>query len=72
MAILTSLNMAFLSISRQITLFQKTVTNVLRFCVNFWVIFEHFGKAIFFFLKDRLSSGKDEMLKILWIWKIEN
>ena len=54
--VLTSLNMAFVPIScsrvrqRQIPLL-KTLTNVLRFCVHFWVIFGHFGKEIIF-LKD--------------------
>ena len=42
-AVLTSMNMAFVPISRwrfqqrQIPLF-KTLTNVLRFCLSFWVI----------------------------------
>ena len=51
--VLTSLNMAFVLIprsrvkQRRIPLF-KTLTNVLRFCVNFWLIFGHFGKEIIF------------------------
>ena len=57
-AVFTSLNMAFVPISR--SRFKqrqfpplRTLRNVLRFCVNFWVTFGHFGKEIFF-LKDRL------------------
>ena len=55
---------------RQIPPF-KTITNVLRFCVNLLVIFGYFGKDIFFFLKDRLNWGKDELMQIWWVWKIE-
>ena len=52
-AALTSFNTAFLSISRshfkqcQISLL-ISLTTVWRFCINFWVIFGHFGKEIFF------------------------
>ena len=52
-AVLTSFNTAFLPISRsrfkrhKISLF-ISLTTVWRFCVNFWVIFGHFGKEIFF------------------------
>ena len=52
-AVLTSLNTAFLPISRsrfkrhKISLLMS-LTTVWRFCVNFWVIFGHFGKEIFF------------------------
>ena len=67
-AVLTSFNMAFVPISR--SRFKqrqfpplRTLRNVLRFCVNFWVTLGHFGKEIFF-LKDRLNRGKYEMLKI--------
>ena len=35
-----------------------TITTVWRFCVNFWVIFGHFGKEIFF------SKDKEEILRI--------
>ena len=51
-AVLTSLKTAFLSISRsrykqrQISMV-ISLTNVWRFCANFWVIFGHFGKEIF-------------------------
>ena len=49
-----------------------TITTAWRFCVNFWVIFGHFGKEILpVFSKDGLNWGKYEMLKIWWIWKIE-
>ena len=52
-AVFTSLNLAFVPISRsrfkqrQIPSL-RTFTNVLRFCVNFWAIFEHFVNEIFF------------------------
>ena len=52
-AVLTSLNMALLPISR--SRFKQhqipqlnSLTNVWQFCVNFWVIFGRFGKEIFF------------------------
>ena len=51
--VLTSLNMAFVPIScsrvkqLQIPLL-KTLTSVLQFCVNLWVILGHFGKEIIF------------------------
>ena len=67
-AVFMSLNVAFVPISRsrfkqhQIPPF-ITYTNVLRFCVNFRVIFGHFLTEIFL-EKDRLSWGKYEMLKI--------
>ena len=63
-AVFTSLNMAFVPISRsrfkqhQISPLGTFTIHVLRFCVNFWVIFGHFLNAIF-------SQG------IWWIWKIE-
>ena len=44
-AVLRSLNTAFLPISRSLL---KQCTAVWQFCVNFWVIFGHFGKEIFF------------------------
>ena len=53
-AVLTSLNTASLPISwsrfkqRLISLL-FSLTTVRRFCVNFTVIFGHFGKEIFFF-----------------------
>ena len=52
-AVLASFNMAFLQISRscfkerQIRPLLISLTNVLRFCVNFWVIFGNFEKDIF-------------------------
>ena len=52
-AVFTSLNVAFVPLSRshfkqhQIPSF-RTYTNVLGFCVNFWVIFGHFLNEIFF------------------------
>ena len=52
-AVFTSLNVAFLPISH--SRFKqpqvpplRTSTNVLRFCVNFWVIFGHFVNLRFF------------------------
>ena len=52
-AVFTSLNLAFVPISRSrfkqheiATL--RTFTNVLRFCVNFEVIFGHFVNEMFF------------------------
>ena len=48
----------------------STLTNVLRVCENFWMIFGHFWKKLFF-LKDMLNCGKYETMKIWWIWKIE-
>ena len=74
-AVFMSLNVAFVSISRsrfkqcQIAPL-RTFTNVLGFCVNFWMIFGHSVNEIFF-SKDWLNWGKYEMLKIWWIWKIE-
>ena len=61
-AVFTSLNVAFVPISRsrfkqrQISPLE-TFTNVLRFCVNFWMIF---GRSVneIFFSKDRLNWGK--------------
>ena len=53
-AVLTSLNTAFMPISRsrrfQATLLPLLIslTTVWQFGVNFWVIFEYFGKEIFF------------------------
>ena len=68
-AVFTSLNVAFVPISR--LLFKqrqipplRTFSNVLRFRVRFWMIFGHFGNEIFFFSKDRLNLGEYEMLKI--------
>ena len=58
-AVFTSLNVAFVPISRsrfkqrQIPPL-RTFINVLRFCVNFWMIFGHFVNEIFF-PKDRLN-----------------
>ena len=56
---LASLNTAFLPVSR--SRFKQSqisklisLTTVWRFCVNFWVIFGHFGKEIFS-QKDRLN-----------------
>ena len=52
-AVFTSLHVAFVPISRsrfkqrQIPPL-RTFTNVLRFCVNFWMIFGHFVNDIFF------------------------
>ena len=52
-AVFTSLNVAFVPISRsrfkqrQIPPL-RTFTNVLRFCVNFWMIFGHSVNVIFF------------------------
>ena len=52
-AVFTSLNMAFLPISRsrfkrrQIPML-KTLSTSWQFCVNFWVIFRCFGKERFF------------------------
>ena len=46
-----------------------SINHCLAVCVNFWVIFGHFGKEIFF--SERLNWGKYEMLKIWWIWKTE-
>ena len=52
-AVFMSLNVAFVPISRsrfkhcQIAPF-RTFTNVLRFCVNFWMIFGHSVNEIFF------------------------
>ena len=59
-AVLTSLNTAFLPISRSRFKQRKismliSLSTVWQFCVNFWVIFGHFGKEIFFFKKDRLN-----------------
>ena len=74
-AVFMSFNVAFVPISRsrfkqcQIAPL-RTFTNVLRFCVNFWMIFGHSVNEIFF-SKDRLKWGKYEVLKIWWIWKIE-
>ena len=52
-AVLRSLNTAFLPISQ--SRFKRhwislliSLTTVGQFCVNFWVIFGHFGKEIFF------------------------
>ena len=74
-AVFTSLNTAFLPISR--SRFKRrqipmliTLSTIWQFCVNFWVIFRCFGKERFF-SKDRLNWGKYEMLKIWRIWKIE-
>ena len=52
-AVLTSLNMAFPPIFRSCfkqrqTSMLITITTVWRFCVNFWVVFGHFGKETFF------------------------
>ena len=74
-AVFMSFNVAFVPISRsrfkqcQIAPL-RTFTNVLRFCVNFGMIFGHSVNEIFF-SKDRLNWGKYEVLKIWWIWKIE-
>ena len=74
-AVFTSLNEAFVPISRsrfkqcQIPPL-RTFTSVLRFCINFCVIFGRFVNEILF-SKDRLNSGKYKMLKIWWILKIE-
>ena len=52
-AVFTSLNTAFLPISRsrfkrrQIPML-KTLSTIWQFCVNFWVIFRCFGKERFF------------------------
>ena len=52
-AVFTSLNTAFLPISRsrfkrrQIPML-KTLSTICQFCVNFWVIFRCFGKERFF------------------------
>ena len=62
-AVLTSLNMACVPISRsrfkqrQILAF-RSLTNVLRFCVKFWVIFGHFGKERYFFLEGWVELRK--------------
>ena len=48
-----------------------SLTNVLRVFEDFWVIFGHFVKEIFFF-DNRLNWGKYEILKTWWIWKVEN
>ena len=59
-AVFTSLNLAFVPISRsrfkqhQIPTL-RTFTNVLPFGVNFGVIFGHFVNEMFFFSKDRLN-----------------
>ena len=52
-AVLTSLNTAFLPISpsrfkRHLISLLISLTTVLQFSVNFWVIFGYFGKEIFF------------------------
>ena len=58
-AVFMSFNVAFVPISRsrfkqwQIAPL-RTFTNVLRFCVNFWMIFGHSVNEIFF-SKDRLN-----------------
>ena len=58
-AVFTSLNVAFVLISRsrfkqpQIPPL-RTFTNVLRFCIHFWVIFGHFVND-FLFSKARLN-----------------
>ena len=55
-AVFMSLNVAFMPIScsrfnQRLIPPLRTLTNVLRFCVNFWVIFGHFVNERFFFLK---------------------
>ena len=59
-AVFTSLNVAFVPISHSRFNFKqsqipplRTFTNVLQFCVNFWVNFGHHVNEIFF-SKDRL------------------
>ena len=58
-AVFMSFNVAFVPISRsrfkqcQIAPL-RTFSNVLRFCVNFWMIFGHLCMR-FFFSKDRLN-----------------
>ena len=69
--------MAFLPISRsrfkqRLIPLLISLTTVWQFCVNFWVIFGHFAGKRYFLWKDRLNWRQCEMLKIWWIWKIEN
>ena len=52
-AVLTSINTAFLPISRscfgqRLISLLIPITTVWQFCVNVWVIFGHFGKEVFF------------------------
>ena len=61
-AVLTSLNTAFLPISRsrfkqRLIFVLITITTIWRFCVNIWMVFWHFGKEITF-LKGYVKLGK--------------